>query len=382
MRQMLSSGLRLTVLAGATIPTPLPPDLTARLLSVRVQEDDGARSVFTLTFDAGRSGPIAALDTPVLRPPLVPFARVTLVLTFAALPRVLFDGIITHLELTPGDGPGGATLTATGEDVSYLLDRREVDAEHPAMDDFVQVNQILTRYAAHRILPMVIPPRVADPPLPIERIPTQHGTDLAHLRELAGRHGYVCYVIPGPQTGASTFYWGPPVRSGVPQPALSVDLGPETNVRSVRFRTDALTPVLVEGELQDPRTGTQMTVDTRGSLRPPLSSRPLWAAHVGDVRRRRLVRDSGTGAIGTFARAQSLVDSGVDAVVAEGEVDGGRYGDVLRPRALVGVRGAGWSHDGHWYVRRVEHELAPGSYVQRFTLTRDGHGPTVPVVRP
>ncbi|MGW1245218.1 hypothetical protein [Streptomyces bobili] len=381
MRQ-LASGLRLTVLAGASIPAPLPPDLTARLLSVRVQENDGPRSLFTLTFDAGRSGPIAALDTPVLRPPIAPFARVIIVLTFAALPHVLFDGIITSLELTPGEGPGGATVTATGEDVSYLLDRQEVDAEHPAMDDFTLVNKMLMRYASHRILPMVIPPQFADPPLPMERIPTQHGTDLAHLRELADRNGYVCYVIPGPQIGASTFYWGPPVRSGMPQPALAVDLGPETNVRSLRFRTEALTPMLVEGDLQDPRTGTQMAVHTLGSLRPPLSSRPLWATHVGDIRRRRLLRDSGVGAISMFARAQSLVDASVDAVVAEGEADGGLYGHVLRPRALVGVRGAGWSHDGNWYVRRVEHELAPASYTQRFTLTRDGHGPLVPLVRP
>ena len=49
-----------------------------------------------------------------------------------------------------------------------------------------------------------------------------------------------------------------------------------------------------------------------------------------------------------------------------------RYGAVLRPRGLVGLRGAGWSHDGLWYVRRVVHDLAPGSYRQAFTLARDG----------
>jgi len=53
---------------------------------------------------------------------------------------------------------------------------------------------------------------------------------------------------------------------------------------------------------------------------------------------------------------------------------------VLRPRALVGVRGAGWSHDGLWYVRRVVHHLAPGSYRQQFTIARDGYGSTVPAV--
>jgi KUP system potassium uptake protein len=40
-----------------------------------------------------------------------------------------------------------------------------------------------------------------DPPLPIERVPTQHDTDLRHLVMLAERHGYVAYVIPGPAPG-------------------------------------------------------------------------------------------------------------------------------------------------------------------------------------
>ena len=42
-----------------------------------------------------------------------------------------------------------------------------------------------------------------------------------------------------------------------------------------------------------------------------------------------------------MARAQARMDRSVDAVVAEGELDGARYGGVLRPRGLVGMRGAG-----------------------------------------
>ena len=59
-----------------------------------------------------------------------------------------------------------------------------------------------------------MPTPTFNPPLPIDRIPTQHGTDLEHLTALAGRHGYVTYVTPGPLPGFSTVYWGPPVRVG------------------------------------------------------------------------------------------------------------------------------------------------------------------------
>jgi len=379
---MGAPGILVSILAGPTVPLPLPAAFAARWRSVRVTETDEERSAFTLTFDAGRSGPGAALDSPMMTSPVVTGARVVLVVTFGVVPSVLMDGIVTSVELTPGDEPGAATYTATGEDVSLLLDRVEKDAEWPALDDQPQALAVLAPYAAQGIVPLVIPPADLDPPLPIERIPTQHDTDLRHLTALAARHGYVAYIIPGPAPGTSTFYWGPPVRTGLPQPAISVDLGPQTNVAAPpRFRTAALAPVQVQGKVQDPRLGITLPVIVGASLRPPLAALPLWRTNAGDSRAVRL-RESGTGATTALARAQAQVDKSVDAVVAEGELDGVRYGAVLRPRGLVGLRGAGWSHDGLWYVRRVVHDLAPGSYREAFTLARDGHGATTPVVLP
>ncbi|MEU5948401.1 hypothetical protein ABZ793_22965 [Micromonospora sp. NPDC047465] len=371
----------LRVFAGPVLPVPLPPELTSRLRSVVVSERENDRSGFTLTFDAGRSGPGAALDTPVLqRAPITPFARVSVVVTFGAVSRVLVDGIVTSVDFTPGAETAATTLTVIGEDVSYLLDREEVDTDHPGLDHYQQVHAILARYAVDGIAADVVPPRTADPPLPVERVPTQHGTDLAHLTALARQHGYVAHVRPGPVPGTSTFYWGP-VRPGAPQRALTAGSGSEANVRSLRFRTDALSVVAVDGDLQEPRSGTRLPLAAAVSTRPPLAARPLWAAHQGSIRRRR-IRLSGVSPVAGLSRAQAEVDRGVDAVTAEGELDGARYGDVLRPRAVVGVRGAGWSHDGLWYVRRVDHELGPGFYTQRFTLARDGYGSLAPGVRP
>jgi hypothetical protein len=129
----------------------------------------------------------------------------------------------------------------------------------------------------------------------------------------------------------------------------------------------------------DRRSGERSTVTAPAPSRPPLSSAPLAATHSGDVRERRL-RDARSDSVGAQAQAQAQVDRSADAVIAEGRADGARYGAVLRPRGLVGMRGAGHDHDGIWYVRKVQHELAPGSYTFAFTLARDGHGSTVPVV--
>ncbi|WP_327256222.1 hypothetical protein [Streptomyces sp. NBC_01244] len=377
---MSSLGLRLTVLAGPRLPVPLPGPLTARIRSVEVTENDSERSVFTLTLDAGRSQSAGAVDVPWLTgPPLAAFSRVVVVVQLGAVPFVLSDGIVTEVKLTPGDGPGAATLSVTGEDVSYLLDREERDVEHPAMDAYAQVLRVLAPYATHGIVPRAVPSPVADPPLPIDRIPTQHGTDLAHLAALARDHGHVAYAMPGPAPGTSTFYWGPAVRGGPPQPALSVDLGPQTNVTEIHFRTEALGPIAVEGRVMDRQTGLAVPVMVPLGVRPPLAAVPFAAANLGQTRVRRL-RGATSSTVAAYAEARAQVDRSLDAVIAEGRLDGVRYGGVLRPRALVGVRGAGWSHDGLWYVREVRHELAVGGYQAAFVLAREGHGALTPVL--
>ena len=126
---------RLTVLAGPTIPLPLPGPIAARLRSALVTETDEERSVFTLTFDAGRSGPLDVMDSPLLAlSPIAANSRVVLMVTFGAVPTVLFDGIVTSAELTPGDRPGAATLTVTGGDLSLLLDREERPREFASQE--------------------------------------------------------------------------------------------------------------------------------------------------------------------------------------------------------------------------------------------------------
>jgi hypothetical protein len=377
---ILGGGLRLTVLAGRALPVPLPIDLVERLRSVTVTESDEERSAFSLVLDAGRTGPAPAFDSPLgASSPLAPFSRVVIVVTFGPTPQVLFDGIVTESKLEPGQGGGASTITVTGDDVGNLLDREERDVEHPALDDFVVVLKILATYAPHGLLPGAVPPPTVNPPLPIDRIPTQHGTDLQHLTDLAARHGYVTFVIPCPAPGVSTVYWGPPPRVGLPQGALAIDLGADTNVTDVSFRTEATTPATVTGAVADRTTGSQTPVAAPATTRPPLTAAPFAAANAGEIQSRRL-RDPGSDAVAAQARAQAQVDLAADAVVAEGKADGARYGSLLRARGTVGMRGAGWSHDGIWYVRKVEHQLAPGSYELGFTLAREGHGATTPVL--
>lgn len=374
-------GIHLAVLIGPTLAVPAPPPILEALQRVEVTHSDQQRSGFQLVFEMGRSGPLGAMDFPLLSNPLLrPFNRVVLVAAFNAIPRVLMDGIITNHQLSPQ--AGGGTLTVTGEDVSVMMDMEEKTAEHPAQPEMVIALKLIGTYAKYGLIPMVLPPPTINVPLPIEQIPVQSGvTDLRYLNMLAERYGYVFYIEPGPLPLTNKAYWGPPIRAGIPQRALNVDLGPETNVDEISFQNDALAPANVSTRVQDRQTGQDIPVETFFSSRLPLSSQPSWLANQPNVRKVQQ-RTSGLNALQAFARAQGAMDASTDAVGASGTLDALRYGGLLQPRALVGLRGAGYTNDGFYYVQSVTHVIQHGSYTQRFSLKREGVGSLSPVVVP
>jgi hypothetical protein len=378
------SGLHLQMLIGPTVAIPATPDLTEALQSVQVTHNDEGRSGFQITFQVGRSGPIDLLDYQLLLNPLLrPFNRVILIVIFNFLPRVLMDGIITNQQLNPGTAPGTSTLTITGEDVSIMMDMDRKRVEHPAQVENLIAMKLIGSYAQYGLIPAVIPPPVFDQPIPIERVPVQQGTDLEYLNEMAGRYGYIFYIIPGPAPFTNMAYWGPPIRAGVPQRALSVNMGPESNVDSINFQHNALSPTVVSDFVQDRNTDTSLPVITFASIRQPLASLPDLPLNLPNVRRQTLEGGSGKSYVQALARAQGTTDHSVDAVVtANGELDAVRYGDLLQPRALVGLRGVGFTYDGLYYVKSVTHNLRRGEYKQSFTLNREGVGAISPVVIP
>ena len=68
------------------------------------------------------------------------------------------------------------------------------------------------------------------------------------------------------------------------------------------------------------------------------------------------------------------------ATTASGSLDVTRYRGILRAGMLVGVRGAGITYDGMYYVETVTHSIKQGEYKQNFTLSRDGLISNTPAV--
>jgi hypothetical protein len=122
---------------------------------------------------------------------------------------------------------------------------------------------------------------------------------------------------------------------------------------------------------------------TFASTRIPLVSQPAIPFNFPNIKTTTLEGSSGLSFAQAYAKAQSITDKSMDNVVtASGELDALRYGGVLKTRTLVGLRGAGYTHDGFYYVKGVTHKISPGKYTQSFSLTREGDGSITPVVIP
>ncbi|WOJ90439.1 hypothetical protein RZS28_03850 [Methylocapsa polymorpha] len=378
-------GVNLSLLIGPTLPLPATPDIAEAVQSVSVTQNDEGRSGFQIVLQVGRVGLADMLDYRLLLNPLLrPFNRVILTMLFNAVPQVIMDGIITTIQMSPGSQPGAATLTLTGEDVSVMMDMKKKRSSYIAMSEPLIAAAIIASYAQYGLIPMIIPPVALDQPLPIERTPVQQGTDLEHLKAIGERFGHVFYVEPGPVPGINTAYWGPPRRIGLPQSALTVGSGPESNVESISFSYNGLAPAIVDDVVTDKRLNATLPVMTFASLRlPPLALLPALPTQLPNVRTTLLDNSSGLDVMQAYGRAQGATDKSVDNVAtAQGELDGLRYGGVLRARSIVGLRGAGFTNDGLYYVKSVSHSISKGQYKQRFSLAREGVGALTPAVIP
>jgi hypothetical protein len=372
---MLASqlGIRLILLVGGTVPLPASYAVTSALSRVEVTNDseqgDGFQMTFTLSKDRVVDYGLLLDGT------FAPFNRVIIGVLLGVTPEVLIDGIITHHQVTPSNEPGLSTLTVTGKDVSAMLDLEEKNEKYENQPDFLIVMRLIAQYAQYGLIPQTTP--TADVPIMLQRIPRQQETDLRFIQRLARRNGYVFYVEPL-TFGVNTAYWGPENRLSLPQPALTLNMGAASNVRSLNFSQDALAPVSTRGSIVEPITKTSIPIPSLPPLRiPPLVPLPTPA------RRTVLLRETANQNPAQAATsAVAAATRSPDAVTGQGELETVRYGSILRARKLVGVRGAGFSYNGNYYVKRVSHRIERGTYTQSFTLSREGTGALLPVVRP
>jgi len=395
---MNASGLNLLLMVGSVSPSPASATLTAALRHAEVRLYDDRPNGFQLQFQVTRDPGPLQVDT-LIKSTFKPFHRVVLAVSINSVQHPIMDGLITHIELQPGTPPQPDTLVIMGEDVSVAMDIYELTLPYPAMGDSLIAETIIAKYFQYGLIPNVSFNLMAPVVIPLEWTTEQVGmTDRAFLNMLASRNGYIFQVLPGPATLSNTAYFGPPRNSGVAtqlvalgfgggmgpaQRALTINELPASNVRSLNFSYNALAPTMVAGLVQDTLvTDMDIPIAAVTTLRSPaLASQSALTAQ--SKVRLSLLDPQGMDPLTAYVVAQGMVDSASDQVLtAQGELDVLRYGSILQVAGMVGVRGAGSSHDGLYYVKQVTHQITQDSYTQQFTLTREGWGSTVSTVTP
>ena len=378
-------GIHLTLLIGSSIPKPAPFEITNAITSVEVRNNDNGRDGFQITLKMGRGGNNSLISSSVMQKLLEdynlsnnqllqPFNRVILIVTFGFTPKVLFDGVITNVQSVASSKPGTSNLVITGEDLSVMMDLKRTFPTHGNQSDSQIARKIIGVYAEYGLVPVVKQPISTDHQTTDRHVPSQSGTDLEYLKELAERNDFIFYLEPTDIPGVTNAYWVPRELASHAQKPLTTNMGPETNVSSISFQYDALKPIVVTGSTQVPFTNTQIPIRVETSSRSPLSTNSPKTLNQNKVREREF-QTSGLTYSEAMNLAQSEVNESMDAVIATGEIDVTRYGDILRARKTVWVRGVGLKNDGLYYVRSVTHYLKPsGFYKQTFELVREGTG--------
>lgn len=375
----LSSRLTLTVMVGPAVPVPLPRAVLDDLIAVEVTHTAERRTPggFRLQFALGRRSPLHTIFL-AAGGALPPVLRVLLVATIDGTPSVLMDGVVTRQEVTPGADPSRDVLSITGVDLTAVMGLIDFSGTpFPAMSVEARVAVILAKYAMFGLIPKIVPTLLFEAPMPTERIPAQKGTDLDYINTLAEEVGYVFYLEPGPLPGVTTAYFGPEIKLGVPQPALSTNMDAHTNVESLTFSLDTEQKTLPVTIVQELTTKAPLPIPLPdiNPLNPLLGVVPLLARKV------EYVNDSAKRSpLQAILYAMAQAAGTADGVNGKGSLDVLRYGRPLQARRLVGVRGAGPAFDGLHYVKRVTHRIRRGEYKQEFALTRNGLISTIPAV--
>lgn len=367
----MSSGAELRVYVGPAVPVPLSQDALKALVSASVSSaTPTAPGVFQLVFDIDQRSPLHTVFLISGGAP-IPLVRVVIAARVNGEESVLIDGVMTNHEISPGPAPGTARLTVTGEDLSRALDYIAFnEILYPAAPDFVRVGLILLKYAFLGIIPKVIPSVLLDVPLPTERIPRQQGKDLGYIKMLAEKVGYVFMMQPGDVVGTSYAYWGPEIRVGEPQRALNFDMDAHKNVQSLSGSYNGQNAKLPIVTIQNPQT--------RAPIPIPIVVNPVFDPPVGAIPPIPLQIEPVTGTAKLNPVQAALVGMAKAAqankapVKLSGQLDVMRYGRLLQPHKLVGLRGFGAAFDGLHYVEMVRTNFSAGTLTQGFEITRNG----------
>ena len=296
----------------------------------------------------------------VLDPLTEPETPVSLGVSFGDV-SYRFEGLSTeaswHL-----DAGGGSRITVKAVDRTLELDREEKVVAWPGSSDSAIAEAILGQ--THHLRTDV--EATPDKPDPDVHVTMQRASDLAFLRSLAEKWGYVFYLEADDLGVTGHFHPLDPLAE--PQAELSLGYG-------------------LDAPAVDARVQLAVGKRVRAARIQPLAAQPQTADSAGDdeaqgkrtlagVATELLSPAAADGEIDPLATAQGIARRSAFGATLDLEFDTNRVGVMLRARRPVLVRGLGPSLSGRYLVQRVRHTVTSDRHRQTVTLMRNALGLT------
>ena len=340
-------------------------ELYQDLITLEVELDDELAALFRLqlAIQQQQDGSWTYLDDERF----MVWKTVTISAGFASGAEELISGYITHVKPSFDPDPARCTLDIWGMDASVLMDQQEKLKDWPDKKDSDIASEIFSLYG--------FTPEVEDTAVIHDQAVStiiQRETDMQFLKRLALRNGFECYVE------STTGFFRTPQIDATSQPVLAVHFGDETNINRFSVEVNALTPANVAMFQIDRASKEVLDATVEISQQTALGqSGPadLLAAGV-DPGLVVVGQAVATGRPEMEALCQGLYHQGEWFVTGEGEIAANQYGNVLKPRGTVTIKGVGATYSGIYYVIHVTHSFTADGYTQLFRVKRNGLMPT------
>jgi len=325
---------------------------------VRISRDSAAEC--RLSFDSmrGEDGSWLIQDAGIFEP----WTKVVIEAVFGESSEEVMRGYVREMSAEYPEEMGKAQVTVTIQDESILLDREHIRRQWSLADEPMTDGEIAQSIASEYGLNADVEDGLANTSL------CQDGTAIRFLRSRAEANGFEFGVHAGNLIFKAT------QLDAEAQAPILVYQGPATNCRTFSFVHDGYLPDQVAvSRATDAGTGMNEEVFSPnlallGKAAADSSSMGL-SPFVWRVR-----QAAGHTLDEAKARAQAKANDNAWKIHAQGELDGTRYGHVLRTHAPVPVAGIGDEYSGSYYVDEVTHVFTVNGYTQRFRLLRNALG--------
>lgn len=336
------------------------PEQYPYLREARVETSRSSPAICTLVFDTMRdeSGRWLIQDARIF----IPWKKLEVLALFgSSREETVFIGYIREVRTEAPEDMSSASVKVIAQDESILLDRTQVEGPLSSEADPMTDGEIVSQMAKNSGLSSDVTPGMT------HKILNNELTNIRFIRDRADANGFEFYVREG------VVHFKPPELEGDPQKQpIMVYAGRATNCLrfSVRYNHHKPDQVRV---IRAADNGTGVEEETFSSnLRLP-GTEKMTSENMGlSSFSWRMQQPTGASLSEVLSRAQAKANENAWKIIAEGELDGSLYGQVLLTHKTVEVDGMGESDSGRYYVDEVTHLFNTEGYRQSFKLLRTG----------